>query len=247
VDLRLQGLNAVVTGGTKGIGRAIVETLLTEGARVAFCARHGAEVAQVQAELSAGSAKVRGHALDVRDGDALKAWVAEVNGEFGGIDIVIANVSALAISHDEAAWRNGFEVDLMGTVRLVDAAMPSLEKSAHAALVTIASVSAREIDFASGPYGAFKAAIVHYTRCLAFETRKSHVRVNCVSPGATATARFLATRKIDAAYLRDEGTFERYGAPRDQANAVAFLCTPAARFIHGQVLRVDGGLTLYAG
>lgn len=161
MDLRLQGLKAVVTGGTKGIGRAIVETLLAEGAKVAFCARHGAEVTQVQAELSAGGAVVRGHALDVGDGDALKAWVAEVDADFGGIDIVVANVSALAISHGEAAWRSGFEVDLMGTVRLVEAAMPSVEKSAHPAVVTIASVSAREIDFASGSYGAFKAAIVH--------------------------------------------------------------------------------------
>lgn len=248
MDLRLQGLNAVVTGGTKGIGRAIVETLLAEGARVAFCARHGAEVAQVQAELSAGGAKVRGHALDVSDGDALKAWVAEVNGEFGGIDIVIANVSALAISHDEAAWRNGFEVDLMGTVRLVDAAMPSLEKSAHAALVTIASVSAREIDFASGPYGAFKAAIVHYTQGLAFHLAGKGIRANSVSPGNTYFPGGVWTQietdnpKLFAEALALNPT-GRMGTPQEMANAAVFLASPAASFITGTNLVVDGALT----
>jgi 3-oxoacyl-[acyl-carrier protein] reductase len=94
-------------------------------------------------------------------------------------------------------------------------------------------------------YSTIKAAIVHYTRCLAFETRAHNVRVNCVSPGATATARFKATRPIDPELLHEDGTLVRYGAPRDQANAVAFLCSPAAKFIHGQFLRVDGGQTLF--
>jgi 3-oxoacyl-[acyl-carrier protein] reductase len=113
-------------------------------------------------------------------------------------------------------------------------------------VVNIASTAGH---FGTSPevaYSTIKAAIVHFTRCLAFETRPHYVRVNCVSPGATATGRFKKTRPIDPAMLVDDGTFERYGAPRDQAHAVAFLCTPAARFIHGQVLRVDGGLTLHA-
>jgi 3-oxoacyl-[acyl-carrier protein] reductase len=94
-------------------------------------------------------------------------------------------------------------------------------------------------------YSTIKAAIVHYTRCLAAETRDHNVRVNCLSPGATATGRFTHTRRIDPALLVEDGTLVRYGAPRDQANAAAFLCSPAARFIHGQVIRVDGGQTLF--
>ena len=92
----------------------------------------------------------------------MQAWVAEATAELGGLDIVVANVSALSIPGNEENWKKGFDTDMMGTVRLVDAAMPS------AAIVTIASVSGREIDFASGPYGAFKAAIIHYTQGLAF-------------------------------------------------------------------------------
>ena len=129
MDLGLKGLRAVVTGGTKGIGRAIVETLLKEGAQVAFCARNPAEVAAAEAELSRYGVKVLGRAVDVADGPTLAAFVAEAQAALGGIDIVVANVSALAIGNDEAGWKSGFDVDMMGTVRLINAAMPSLERA----------------------------------------------------------------------------------------------------------------------
>lgn len=248
MDLKLQGLKAVVTGGTKGIGRAIVETLLAEGASVAFCARNAAEVAQAQSELSAGGLQAMGQAVDVGHGDALKAWVADVATRLGGIDIVVANVSALAIAQDEAAWRTGFEVDLMGTVRLVDAAMPSLEKSRHPAIVTISSVSAREIDFASGPYGAYKAAIVHYTQGLAFHLAGKGIRANTVSPGNTyfpgGVWNQIETGNpalfAQAMALNPTG---RMGTPQEMANAAVFLASPAASFITGTNLVVDGALT----
>jgi 3-oxoacyl-[acyl-carrier protein] reductase len=135
--------------------------------------------------------------------------------------------------------------NLIGTMNMCRAVVPDMMKARHGAVVNIASTAGH---FGTSPevtYSTIKAAIVHYTRCLAYEMREHYVRVNCVSPGATATARFLVTRPIDPDMVKDDGTFLRYGAPRDQAHAVAFLCTPAARFIHGQVLRVDGGLTLY--
>lgn len=248
MDLGLQGLKAIVSGGTKGIGRAIVQTLLAEGASVAFCARNSAEVAQAQQELSAGGRHALGRTVDVGQGDALKAWVAEAAQTLGGIDIVVANVSALAIAQDEAAWHKGFEVDLMGTVRLVDAAMPSLQKSAHPAIVTIASVSAREIDFASGPYGAYKAAIVHYTQGLAFHLAAQGIRANTVSPGNTYFPGGVwhqievgnPTLFQQAMALNPTG---RMGTPQEMANAAVFLASPAASFITGTNLVVDGALT----
>src|SRR5512137_2074819 len=132
MDLGLKGLRAVVTGGTKGIGRAIAATLAAEGAHVAFCARNAAEVDKTIADFAPYGVKVVGRPVDVADGAPLAAFVNDAAAELGGLDIVVANVSALAIPNDEANWQRTFDVDMMGTVRLVNAAMPHLEKSPHA-------------------------------------------------------------------------------------------------------------------
>ncbi len=248
MDLGLKGLKAVVTGGTKGIGQAIAKTLAAEGAHVAVCARNAQEVEASVAELNALGIKAFGMPVDVSDAAALAAWVDAAAAEFGGLDIVVANVSALAISADEAAWQKGFEVDMMGTVRLVNAAMPYLEKSAKPSIVTISSVSGREIDFASGPYGAFKAAIIHYTQGLAYNLAGKGIRANSVSPGNTYFAGGVWNQIEEgnpeffkvALGMNPTG---RMGTPQEMANAVAFLSSPAASFITGTNLVVDGALT----
>ena len=185
MDLGLRGLRALVSGGTRGIGRAIAEAFAQEGADVAICARNAGGLDEALQAFRANNVRASGHALDVSDKAALEAWVAAVAKEWDGIDIVIANVSALAIGSDEENWRQSYETDLMGAVRLVNAAMPHLEKSKAAAIVTISSVSGREIDFAAGPYGTFKAALVHYTQGIAYQLASKGIRANTVSPGNT--------------------------------------------------------------
>ena len=248
MDLGLKGLRALVTGGSRGIGNAIAETLAAEGADVAVCARKADGLDTALASLKKRGVRVTGEALDVSDKPALEAWVAKVGKDWNGLDIVVANVSALAIGPDEESWRKSFETDLMGAVRLVNAAMPYLEKSKAAAIVTISSVSGREIDFAAGPYGTFKAALVHYTQGLANQLAAKKIRANSVSPGNT----FFEGGIWDQI---KSGNPELYktalglnptglmGTPQEMANAVVFLASPAASFITGTNLVVDGALT----
>jgi 3-oxoacyl-[acyl-carrier protein] reductase len=240
MDLGLKGLKAVVTGGTKGIGRAIAQTLAAEGAHIAFCARNADEVEQTSKDFAAAypGIKVHGVVADVGDAAGLAAFVNGAAAAFGG----------LAIPNDEANWQKTFEVDMMGTVRLVNAAMPYLEQSSAASIVTISSVSGREIDFASGPYGAFKAAIVHYTQGLAYHLAGKKIRANTVSPGNTyfkgGVWEQIEHGNPDlfkmALGLNPTG---RMGTPQEMANAAVFLASPAASFITGTNLVVDGALT----
>ena len=248
MDLGLQGLCALVTGGTKGIGRAIVDTLAAEGAAVGFCARTESEVADTVEALTKRGSTAVGGVLDVADEQGLQDWVASTAAELGGIDIVVASVSALAIADEPANWQASFDVDMMHTVRLVNAAMPHLERSDAASIVTISSVSAREIDFAAGPYGVFKAAIIHYTQGLAYQLAAKGIRANSLSPGNTYFAggvwenieQNVPDLFAQAMALNPTG---RMAKPEEIARAAVFLASPAASFITGANLLVDGALT----
>ena len=248
MDLGLKGKKVIVTGATKGIGRAIAETFADEGADLAICARNSDDVEAAVAALTKKGVTATGRALDVSDGPALTQWVADVAAEFGGIDKVVANVSALAIGADDESWEQGFKVDIMGAVRLVNAAMPMLEASDSASIVTISSVSGREIDFASGPYGAFKAALVHYTQGVAYHNAANGIRANSVSPGNTyfpgGVWNQIETGNPElfetAMGLNPTG---RMGTPQEMADAAVFLSSERASFITGTNLVVDGALT----
>src|SRR6266481_5878555 len=185
MDLGLKGKRVAVTGGSKGIGRAIADGFAAEGAHVSICARNEGEVAAAVAALKAKGVKAFGKALDVADGPALKGWIAASAGELGGLDALVCNVSALAVGDTEESWEKSFRTDMMHTVNSVAAAMPYLEKSKSASIVIVSSVSGFEVDFAAGSYGAFKAALIHYAKGLSNQLIGKGIRVNAVSPGNT--------------------------------------------------------------
>jgi NAD(P)-dependent dehydrogenase (short-subunit alcohol dehydrogenase family) len=248
MDLGLQGRKALVTGATKGIGLALAEHFAQEGAAVAICARQAEEVAATVSRLRTKGVAATGRALNVSDAAALQRWVGDAAAELGGLDIVVSNVSALAIANDDASWHAEFDTDMMGTVHLVNAAMPSLEASDAASIVIISSVSGREIDFAAGPYGVMKAALIHYAQGLAFQLAAKGIRANTVSPGNTyfeggvwhRIERDNPSLYASALALNPTG---RMGRPEEMARAVVFLASPAASFITGTNLVVDGALT----
>ncbi len=251
MDLHLNGKKAIVLGGTRGIGRAIVETLIAEGADVGLCARHADQVKDAVGVLKAKGTKVVGAAVDIADGTALKKWVTEAGDALGGIDILISNASALSIGNNEAAWQSGMKIDIMGAVNSFDAAFPFLEKAAathgDASFVMISSVSAAEAQSASA-YGAIKAALIHYAKGVAREQAKKKIRANVVSPGTVyfkggvwnMIEQNMPDRYNAAMKANPTG---RMGTPQEIANAAVFLASPLSTFTTGANLVVDGGIT----
>ena len=248
MDLQIKGKTAIVTGGTKGIGRAIVEAFANEGANVAFCARNADEVKATEEAVAKKGVKVKGSVVDVGDAKALRAWVDATAKEFGGIDMAVANVSALAIPDTDENWETSFRVDLMGTVNLCKAAMPYIEKSTIKSLVAISSVSGREADFAAGPYGTFKTAIIGYMAGLALQVAEKGIRVNTVSPGNTYFEGGV-WQNIEGgnpelfSFAMSLNPTGRMGTAEEIAHGVVFISSPMSSRTSGANLLIDGALT----
>ena len=247
MDLKLDNRSAIVTGGTGGIGLAIAHVLAAEGCHVGICARSEDDVRETTAQLEDRSGQAYGQALDVSDKGALEGWVNDAAEAFDGLDIVVANVSALGSGEGEEGWKRAFQVDLMHTVRMVEAALPHLKESDAAAIVIVSSVSAREV-FDAGAYGTFKAALNHYGKGLAVELAPEGIRVNVVSPGTIYVEDGFWGDKERNQPEMFQGALEmnpmgRMGEPEEVARAVAFLASPMSSFTSGTNLLVDGAIT----
>ncbi len=251
MDLHLKGKRAIVLGGTRGIGRAIAETLAAEGANVAICARNHEQVEEAVAALTKKGVRASGASVDIAKGDELKAWVENVAKSFGGLDVLVSNASALTMGAHAEAWEQLLKVDVLGAANAFEAARPHLEKSAaehgDASAVFISSVSAAETQNAQA-YGAIKAALIHYAKGLARETAKTGIRVNVVSPGTVYFKGGVwhlmeqhATERYNAA-LKANPT-GRMGTPQEIANAAVILASPVSAFTTGANWIVDGGIT----
>ncbi len=263
----LAGQVALVTGSGRGLGRAIAEHLASLGANLAIHdisnsapAQYGEAATLQEAALSLLGANRRGVAVtgDITDELAIKQMVDTVEATLGPISILVNCAGgdigargtkpnpngATAFQLDDA--RAVIDRNLLGTMLMCRAIAPGMAERRRGAIVNIASVAAHYGASAEVAYACAKAGVVHYTRCLAAEVREAGVRVNAVSPGPAKTARFLATREHDESMMQEGPSLRRYATAPEIADAVAFLVGEQARFISGQVLRVDGAAGLFA-
>ncbi len=248
MDLGLAGKRAIVTGGSRGIGWHTAEVLAEEGCAIGICARGAEGVEEALGRLRAKGARAFGRAVDVADAADLEGWVRDAAKDLGGLDIVVANVSVLGGGEGEEGWRQSFEVDVMHTVRTVQAALPHLEKSEAAAIVILSSVAARETGPFEGPYGTFKAALVRYAKGLASQLAPQGIRVNVVSPGTIffEDGVWGSVKRENPAFFEEALSWNptgRMGTPEEVARTIAFLASPASSFTTGANLVVDGALS----
>ena len=265
---QLKGKVAFVTGSGRGLGRTIAERLMSMGADLVLHdiseeapARFG-EVESLSAlakQLSVEGRRALAVTGDISDNDAVEAMVGRAERELGPVSVLV-NCAGGDIGADgnkpNPSTPSNFKLEdvqavlnrnLIGTMLMCRAITPGMAARQHGSVVNIGSLHAHLGTPVEIGYACAKAAIIHYTRCLALELRLQGVRANAVSPGPAKTARFLATRETDPAMMEEGPSLERYASPAEIADAVAFLAGPESRFITGQTLRIDGGLTPFAG
>lgn len=255
MDLQLANKNAIVTGGSKGIGRAIALRLAQEGANVAICARGEAALRRTEQEIRDTGVRAFAQACDVGDARALDSFLEVAHAALSGVDILINNPSAYAFSDDEAAWRAEFELDLMAAVRATHKVVPWMA-GRDGVIIHISSNSGLEaVDVSSMPgfdaeamaaYSAAKAALISYSKTCAINFASKRIRVNVVAPGSTEFPGGLwagikaANREV---YDRVLAMFPsgRMGTAEEVADVVTFLVSPRASWVNGACILIDGG------
>jgi NAD(P)-dependent dehydrogenase (short-subunit alcohol dehydrogenase family) len=248
MELSFSGKNVVVTGASRGIGRAIALGFAACGASVSICARGAEALKRTEAELKEKVKKVHAAVCDLAEGAAVTRYVNDAAAALGGIDVLVNNASGFGRSDDEDGWRVSIDVDLMASVRASLAALPFLER-AGGSIIHISSIAGLRTSARFPPYGAVKAALIQYTRNQAMRFAAKKIRVNCIAPGSIEfPGGVWGNAKIQnpALYksVLDGIPSGRLGRPEEIANVALFLASDLASWVTGQTIAVDGGQIL---
>ena len=242
------GRKAIICGGSRGIGRAIALGLAAAGADVSICARGADTLEATRQEIAAFGHTAHAASVDLGDGAAIKTYIADAASALGGIDVLVNNASAFGSADDEAAWVASLAIDMLAIVHATQAALPFLTAS-KGSVVNTSSVSALRSAARQPPYGAIKAAVIHYTNTQAAMYARSGIRVNGIAPGSIEfpggvwDRRKTENPKLYGAVL-NAIPFGRLGTPEEVANVAMFLASPLASWVTGQTIVVDGGQLL---
>jgi len=249
--MKLKDEVALVTGGSRGIGRAIVKAFAAEGARVAFVYRgnQAAANALVQ-EVTHGGGTARAVQADVTDADAAQACVDQVQKDWGRLDVLVNNAGIirddLFVRMEPDAWQSVLQTNLGGTYNFCRAVAYTLMKQRRGRIINISSVAAEHVNQGQANYAASKGAINALTRALAVELASRNVTVNAIAPGFIETDMSEAVRNKAGDLIKKFIPMRRIGQPDDIARVAVFLAGPDSAYMTGQVLTVDGGLSLGA-
>jgi 3-oxoacyl-[acyl-carrier protein] reductase len=244
----VSGQVAIVTGAASGMGRATAHLFADEGAKVAVADRNASGASAVADEITASGGEATAWELDVSSREAINAFVTEVVGAYGGVNILVNNAGVSvpsAINGDawEDAWAMTMAVNLQGEARMVRACLPHLLASGGGRVVNIASTEGLGATAYMTPYTASKHGVIGLTRSLAVELGSRGVTVNAVCPGPIETGMTAPIPPEDKVkFARRRVPLRRYGQPEEVAHATLSLCLPASSYINGAVLVVDGGM-----
>ena len=244
----VKGLTALVTGAASGMGRATARVFAAEGANVAVTDYDEQGALSVANEIAANAGSAKAWKLDVADGGEIKRVVHDIAAHFGGLDIVVNNagISVRVAIDDEAyedAWAKGIAVMLTAHPRIIRAALPHLRKSKSPRIVNIASTEALGATALHSPYSAAKGGVASLTRSLAVELGREGITVNCICPGPILTGMTASIpEEHKEIFAKRRTALGRYGQPHEVAHITLSLCLPAASYITGATIPVDGGL-----